>query len=257
MFDIFVLIAHGLGSVLWFLYKILWSNYGLAIIVLTILLRIALLPLSVKSFKAMVKMHEIQPLLAEIQRKYKDDKEMQTKEIMKIYQEKKINPFGGCLPVLLQIPILYGLFLVISQPLTYMLKFSPEDVAKLTRLVTEVSYKEVAAVKAKGLLNMDFLGVNLANVPSFIPSNVEQLILWSIPVLAGVTTYLSSKYGQIPSSQDAENPVQKQMLYIIPAMAIYFSFVVPAGLSLYWIVSNIFQMIQQKYLIKLYLKKGV
>ena len=262
MTELFGAIAHGLGSLLLFLYHNLWFNYGVAIIFLTIILRIILLPLAIKSFNSMAKMSTLQPLMAEIQRKYKDDKETLNKEIMKLYQEKKVNPFGGCLPLLLQLPILYGLFLVISSPLTYMLKLAPQQIADMTAKYGNNQYKELLAVKADAdkILNLNFMGLNLGDIPKFIiPTNLEQALLLLIPILAGVTTYLSSKYSQIPMAKteqsETQAAMQKQMMIMMPLMAAWFSFVVPAGLSLYWLVSNTFQLFQQKVLINLYFKK--
>lgn len=291
MSDIFGSIAHVLGGLLLFLYNNLWFSYGLAIIVLTIIIKSLLLPLSIKSFKSMAKMHEVQPIINEMQRKYKNDKEALNREMMKVYQEKKINPFGGCLPMLLQIPILYGLFLVISQPLTFMYNYP--EISQTQTFAKYVSvnsfYKEVEflveaqqnkkiieevekEIKEKdkitknymNLKNMSlkFLGINLGDIPKIIPPKEEAtkyIILWIIPILAGVSTYYSSKFSQMPTNKteqsDLQNSMQKQMMIMMPLMAAYFSFVVPVGLSLYWLISNIYQLIQQKYLINFYIKK--
>lgn len=263
MFSIFGTIAHILGSIIMVLYNFLWSNYGLAIIALTILIRFLLLPLAVKSFNSMAKVSEIQPLMNELQRKYKNDKEAYNREVMKLYQEKKVNPFGGCLPLLLQIPIIYGLFMVISKPLTYMLNYTPQQVQEMTKLIGNSQYSEVTYVKEHSLIDLHFLGINLGDIPHFmIPTNLEQGLLLLVPILTGITTYLSSKYSQIPTSKTAEaeksdmqNYMQKQMLIMMPLMTAWFSFVVPAGLSLYWLVGNMFQMVQQKYLIKKFFEK--
>jgi len=291
MSDIFGSIAHILGGLLLFLYNNLWFSYGLAIILLTIIIKSVLLPLSIKSFKSMAKMHEVQPVLNEIQRKYKNDKEALNREMMKVYKEKKINPFGGCLPMLLQIPILYGLFLVISQPLTFMYNYPEISKTQIFAKYVSVNsyYKEVEfLVKAQdnkkiledvekeikeknkitkdyaNLKNMNliFLGINLGDIPKIIPpkdNTTKYIILWIIPILAGVSTYYSSKFSQMPTQQieqsEIQSSMQKQMMIMMPLMAAYFSFVVPVGLSLYWLISNIYQLIQQKYLINLYINK--
>jgi len=120
MSSIIGVIAYFFGRILLFLYTNLWFNFGLAIIALTLLVKLALLPLGIKSFNSMSKMSELQPLISELQRKYKNDPETMNKEMMKLYEEKKASPFGGCLPVLIQLPIFIGLLWVMSQPLTYM-----------------------------------------------------------------------------------------------------------------------------------------
>ncbi len=294
MMDIFGSIALFLGSSLNFFYNNLWFSYGLAIAALTIVIKFVLLPLSIKSFNSMARMQEVQPLMAELQRKYKNDKEAMNREVVKLYQEKKVNPFGGCLPLLLQIPILYGLFLVISHPLTYVFQYqdlvnsntysayiSKNDFYNEIRFIEIIQEDEQKATEIESQLkeelgeeniganldtiknmNMIFLGINLGDIPKIIPPKEEAtryLILWIVPILTGITTYISSKYNQLPTVQTPDNAMQtsmqKQMMLMMPFMAAWFSFIVPVGLSLYWLVSNVFQMIQQRYLINIYLKK--
>lgn len=114
-------IAKVLGVVLKFIYDIAFSNYGLAIIIFTIIVRLAMLPLTMKQQKSSTKMQELQPLINDIQKRYKDDKEKMNQEMMKIYQEHNYNPASGCLPLLIQMPILLTLYWVIVQPLKFML----------------------------------------------------------------------------------------------------------------------------------------
>lgn len=296
MSGLFDSIAHGLGFVLNILYNLLWFNYGFAIIILTILIRFLLLPFAVKSFKSMVQMQEIQPIVNELQRKYKNDKETLNKEVMKVYQEKKVNPLGGCLPLIINFIILYSLFLVMTKPITYM--FNVPEFTNTNTFAAHVTqgnyYKEVefleklqknpeifsklqaewekskedktiflkAEVKNIKFMNLYFLGMNMGDVPKFIPPKGEEqkyIILWIIPLLACVTTYLTSKYGQMPTNNSEMTEMQKsmqvQMLIMLPLMTLYFSFLVPVALGVYWIVGNILQLIQQKALINIYVKK--
>lgn len=114
-------IAKVLGVFLKFIYDNAFHNYGLAIIIFTILVRLAMLPLTIRQQKSTEKMQEIQPLLNDIQKRYKDDKEKLNQEMMKLYQEHNYNPASGCLPLLIQMPILLTLYWVIAQPLKFML----------------------------------------------------------------------------------------------------------------------------------------
>ncbi len=114
-------IAKVLGIVLKFIYDIAFENYGLAIIIFTVIVRLAILPLTIKQQKSTTKMQEIQPLINDIQKRYKDDKEKLNQELMKVYQEHNYNPASGCLPLLIQMPILLTLYWVIAQPLKFML----------------------------------------------------------------------------------------------------------------------------------------
>ncbi len=345
MLDLLAGIANVFGIILLFLYNNLWSNFGLAIIVLTILLKVVLLPLSIKSFNSMAKMNEMQPLMAELQRKYKNDKEALNRETIKLYQEKGANPLGGCLPVLIQLPIFIGLFWVMAQPLTYMFNYDNEFkngliVQEIHRTINEFNdksvkeivdmkqnlnqridkigenfkssttgdfknalkselndaknttvndeskqmvdkaiskvndyYLEVSIIKnqqdqqriANLHRNMNFLGINLTDVPPNVLGawpKKENAVLLIVPILMAISTYFSSKYSQMPAKEgvkneqnEMQNAMQKQMMIMMPLMSGWFSFIVPVGLSLYWFVSNILQMIQQKILIDLYLRK--
>jgi len=296
MSSLFSSIAHVLGFVLHNLYNLVWFNYGIAIVILTIIIRFLLLPFAIKSFKSMAQMSEIQPLVNELQRKYKNDKETLNKELMQLYQEKKVNPFGGCLPLLINFFILYSLFLVMTSPITYM--FNIQEITKTNTFASNVAqgnyYKQVefleklqknpsiykqlkaeiekqnggknviALMEARNLahMNMYLLGINLGDVPKLNPPQQERqkyIILWIIPILACATTFLASKYGQMPTNSkemtDMQKSMQTQMIIMMPLMTLYFSFLVPVALSVYWILGNLLQLIQQKALINIYVIK--
>lgn len=140
----FDFIAYPLGKFLLFIYNIAFQNYGLAIIIFTIIVRLALLPLTIKQYKSTSKMQEIQPLINDIQKRYKDDREKMNQELMKLYQEHDYNPAGGCLPLLIQFPIIITLYWVIVQPLKFMLGKSVETINK----IVETAAKGVAALEA-------------------------------------------------------------------------------------------------------------
>ncbi|MGE5329961.1 MAG: YidC/Oxa1 family membrane protein insertase [Deltaproteobacteria bacterium] len=296
MSTLFGTIAHALGFILHILYNLVWFNYGIAIVILTVIIRFLLLPFAIKSFKSMAQMSEIQPLVNELQRKYKNDKETLNKELMQLYQERKINPLGGCMPLLINFLILYSLFLVMTSPITYM--FNVQEITQTNTFVSHVTqgnyYKEVEFLeklqkkpdiykqliseigkKADGkqiierivarnvaYMNLKFLGINLGDVPKFIPPQQERqkyIILWIIPILACATTYLASKHGQMPTNNtemtDMQKSMQTQMFIMMPLMTLYFSFLVPVALSVYWILGNVLQLIQQKALINIYVTK--
>ena len=139
MFDF---IAIPMGTILKFIYdNIAFQNYGIAIILFTVGIKSLLLPLTIKQVKSTSKIEKLQPQIQEIQNKYKDDKEKQSAELIKIYQENGIKPTAGCLPLLLQMPILFSLYYVISQPLKYMAGKSPEIITQLYDLIPQASKK--------------------------------------------------------------------------------------------------------------------
>ncbi|MFC0904672.1 YidC/Oxa1 family membrane protein insertase [Clostridium sp. MT-14] len=129
MFDF---IAYPIGHFLRFIYEVLsFKNYGIAIILLTVIIRTLLLPLYIKQYRSTSKMGEIQPKMKKLQEKYKNDNEKLNQHMMELYRENNINPAGGCLPLLLQIPILFSLYYVISQPLRYMFGMNSSIIDKL------------------------------------------------------------------------------------------------------------------------------
>ena len=210
MFDfIYVL----LGTIMRFIYNFV-NNFGIAIILFTILVRVCLLPLVIKQQKFMAHMQKMQPKLQEIQKKYQYDKDKLNEETMKLYQQYKINPMSSCLPLFIQMPILIAIYGVIQNPITYILghPVTEELKAALTVLCqtpTDTQLNVVAFVsnnfdKAKELLasiqttftadnfvmNFNFFGLNLGHTPSAVVSTNP--IYWVLPVVAALTTFLTS-----------------------------------------------------------------
>lgn len=296
MFDF---IAIPMGIILKFIYdNIAFQNYGIAIIFFTMGIKTLMLPLTVKQVQSTSKMSELQPQLQELQMKYKDDKEKQSAEMMKLYQENKVNPAGGCLPLLIQMPILFSLYYVISQPLKYMVGKSPEMITQLYEMIPQgaekiVNMKDLSIIayfnnhseqlqtishllKSEDLLNMKFLGINLGAVPVWNPgnyissdANIHSFLLLLIPVLSALTSYISVSYsmkGTVKTeevSEDAKKAdekkaqiaIQKNMAFISPIMSGVIAFTVPAGLGLYWITGNVYQIAQQMFINLFVLKK--
>ncbi|MEG6614605.1 YidC/Oxa1 family membrane protein insertase [Pseudoclostridium thermosuccinogenes] len=263
----FNFISRPLGQFMYFIYNTVgFHNYGLAIIIFTIIVRLLMLPLTVKQYRSNAKLQEIQPQLQEIQKRYKNDKEKLNAEMMKLYQENNVNPAGGCLPLLIQMPILFALWGVISRPLTYMLGRGSE-VKALLEAIPEASrirgYDELSIVIHDKLLNMDFLGLNLGLVPTYdirtIMDKPQYAALLLIPILASALTYFSSKLSMSATSTNSQSNSSSQMsntmMIIGPLMTLMFSFQFPAGLGLYWIAGSVIQILQQLYINKHVIKK--
>ena len=198
-------IAWGLG---WILDQIVsvTHSYGLGIILTTIIVRLLLFPLTLSQSKNMVAMRKIQPELQEIQKKYANNKEEQQKQTMELYQKHKINPLGGCLPMLVQLPILWAFF----------------------RVLREIPVDQTAV----------FLGI-------WTLSEADPYFVF--PILAAATTFLQSKL-----TATGDMAQQKSMLIVMPLMIGFFSWSLPSGLVLYWITSNVFSIVQQVWINKLY-----
>lgn len=285
-------ICGPLGKFLYFIYNSVHS-YGLAIIIFTILVRLALLPLTIKQYKSTAKTQEIQPLIQDLQKRYKNDKEKLNQEMMKVYQENNVNPAGGCLPLLIQFPILISLYWVIVQPLKFMLDKTPAQIAKLTEVATQamtatghtLGYQKELSVlnffyenrsaldkvsgilSSKELIDFNFLGLHLGVIPSYKTNLLFgadahiYLPLLLIPILAAITTFISTKLSMPKNMQNnAQNgmasSMTNSMMYVGPIMTLFISFGIPAGVGLYWIVGYVFAIFQQLYINKHVIKRN-
>lgn len=289
----FDIIARPLGKFLLFIYNtVAFQNYGLAIIFFTVLVKLVLLPLTLKQYKSSAKMQELQPIIADIQKRYKDDKEKLNQEMMKVYQENNYNPASGCLPILLQMPILITLYWVIIQPIKFMLGKPIETVDKLVEVATKALgdkaigfQKELATLnyfnenrdalsQVSGLLNKNelvdfnnFLGLHLGRIASYKTGDLFgaeayiYLPLLLLALLAVATTYVSTKLTMPKPNQNGvqqnamASSMTNSMMYIGPLMTLMFSFQLPAGVVLYWMIGYVFAIFQQLYINKYVLKK--
>ena len=285
-----LLITTPLGYILGWINDFV-NNYGVAIILFTILIKLVLLPLGLKQQKSMTKMQRIQPKLKEIQDKYQYDQNKASQETMKLYKEYGVNPAGGCLPLLIQFPILIGLYQVIYRPLTYILHFSDKKVQALQKTydLTDAAASRTAeliiATKEK-LLNFDFFGLDLSEIPmdnikAFMAgkAGVAALVVLIIPVVSTLTTYLSSKittYMNNNKKEEKEEPkapqrvlspdqkttdagsaeaMSKTMTWMMPIMTLWLTVTLPSTLGLYWTISNILSLAQTILLNGYYNKK--
>lgn len=203
------IISNLLGQVLRIIFELV-NNYGMAIIIFTIFVKLLLLPLTIKQTKSTKAMQDMQPKLQEIQGKYKDKPEKQQQEIMKLYKEYKVNPLAGCLPLLIQMPILIGLFSVLREP------------------VASGVFDSQAAFDAA---NTKFLWVNSLTNPDIV-----------LAILSGASTFVMQK---LMMPQDQQEGPMKIMTYFMSGMMLFWGFTFPAGLTLYWTVGNLFAIAQQ------------
>ena len=259
----FQFIANIFGYLLEWLYNGIGQNYGIALILFTIILRIILLPLTIKQQKSMKKTTELQGKMQEIQFKYKNNPELMNKEIMDLYKRENLSPFSGCISSLVQILIILSVFYLVSRPLTYMKKI---DTGIIENYRNEISaendgkisnYYEIEIIQKKAAqdenikVNMDFLGLDLSKVPS---QNMTDIKVYIIPILYVIssifsirmTTRKTKKKEQNGSSEpDMTQQMNKSMSYMMPIMAVSIAFVAPLGLALYWLVSNILMILER------------
>ena len=220
---------------------------GFSIIGLTILIRLILYPFISAQLKASKKMQDLNPHLSRLKDQHKNDSKRLQQETLKLYKEHGVNPAAGCLPVIIQLPIIWGLYSVLQS----VVRLSPDKV------VSEINHQlYFSSLRLTSSWDPTFFGLPLGKSPSQLMSTLGVLILL-VPILTGVFQFIQSKmmFAQAdPSSQKKKDPkkqddfatvFQSQSMYIFPAMIAFFSYNFPIGLSLYWNTFTIFGIIQQ------------
>jgi len=269
-------LLDGLGWVLARIYDVI-PNYGVTIIILTVVIRLVLLPLGIKQIRSMQHMQLIQPKVKQIQQKYRQDKARQQEEIMKLYKEYGVNPFSGCWPVLLQFPILIAMYSVVRHPQ------HPIHIPEGTKL-----YRAIQAQIPQPITSLEqvpkepgppdgtsFLGVNLlcsatqagnphAQLSDRITvegkrvvypvncgdSPVDRVPYYLFAALMFATTYYQQRQMQKASPPGAASQQQQALLKVMPLMFGVFGVFFPAGLVLYWTTSNVLQIGQQYFMLR-------
>lgn len=196
------------------------GDYGLAIILLTLLVRLAMLPLTIKQTKSMHDMQRIQPKLKALQKKYKNDKQKLQEEMMKVYEEHRVNPLGGCLPTLLQLPVMFALFQMLGKTSTF--KLSAGAKPSLYFLLPDLT-----SSAAKGWST------------SVLAALPYALLL----VVVVLTTYL-------PQKMLSKDPQQNRMMIMMSGFMAFIGWSLPAGVMLYWVTTNVFTLVQQYVMLR-------
>ncbi len=255
---VFGALEHALGGVLAWFYSII-PNYGVAIILLTISVRVLLYPLTAKSTKSMRAMALLQPEIKKLQAKYKNDRQRLNTEMMALYKANKVNPAAGCLPLIVQMPLLFAMFQVIRyRPPKGSKKAIPGFIATnfvpgSSRLWRDLKASN-DAVKAGGLAKAQsaslFLGINLGVSPSQALS-AGQGVWYVLPHMILVALIVGTGWFQQVQMQrnnpqaDAQPQMMKTMTKFFPVFFGLISFSLPAGVNLYFLTSNLAQILQQ------------
>ena len=259
------------GYILNWIYNIDFiRNYGLAIIIFTIIIKIVLLPITIKQQKTMKKTAKIQEESTKIQEKYKGNQEKINQEMLDLYKREKMSPCSGCFSGIVQIILLLSVFYLVSQPLTHMRKINNEYPDLIQNYINEIkeqdanqtiAYPEINVIREKGPqdervnINMDFLGVDLSNVPSGALNNIKVYI---IPALYVITSIISIKMSTKTTKKSAEDAkgddtseidlatqMNKNMTLVMPIMSVMIAMVAPLGLALYWLTNNVLTIIER------------
>lgn len=224
---------------------------GMAIIVLTLLIRLIMWPIIAKQTLQMHKMHSLNPHLANIKEKHKDDKKRQQEEMMKLYKEHGVNPMAGCIPAIVQLVVFGSLY-------TTLLHFASANNGNAVTAINNALYIPSLHINT---LDTSFFGISVSDSPQKLFGSLPLLAL-SIPLITAATQFLFSKM-MIPLKTkedrkketkkevqaDFASALQSQSLYIFPAMIGFFAFSLPVGMALYWNTFTIFGIIQQYILV--------
>ena len=270
------MISNFFGYILNWLYNVVGQNYGVAIILFTILIRVVLLPITIKQQKSMKKSTELQSKIKEIQFKYKNNQEQMQKEIMDLYKSENVSPFSGCLSAILQLIIILSVFWLISKPLTYMKKIDSGIIENYKNEIIQENdgkkisnYYEIEIIDKKSdkdesiRINMNFLGLDLSKVPG---QNMNDYKVYIIPALYIVSSFISMRLmtnkkkskrkalgdgtDKTAAEPDMTEQMTKSMSMITPIMAVSIAFIAPLGLALYWFVSNLLMIIERIFITK-------
>lgn len=255
------------------------GNYGWSIIIFTIVIKLIMLPLSIKQQKTMKKSTKLQEKMKVLQFKYKNDPEKLNKEMMDLYKQENMSPFSGCLSAIAQFILLISIFYMVRFPLTYMEKIDKtqldsyvqqmkNDGMAVSQAYSEIDIiREIDYLKDKFLgdenlekinFNMEFLGLDLGKIPQ---QNLNDWTVYIIPILYIISTFISmrittsmqnktkkkdeiidisdNKEEEKNEMEDAMAQSNKMMSWMMPIMSVSISLVAPLGLALYWLVNNI------------------
>lgn len=268
-------ISEIFGYILNFLYE-QFNNYGVAIIIFSVLLRIILIPITIKQQKSLKKNAKLQKEMKEIQTKYKSNPEKLNQETIELYKREKMSPFSGCFSGILQIIIILSVFWLVSKPLTYMKKINPEIIEKYSQELKEEgansSYTEIAIINKKAAedpevyINMNFLGLDLSKVPT---QSLDDFRVYIIPILYVISSVISIKITTKMNSNSKDKDINKlkkaeaedkekqpdememmqqmnnNMTYMMPIMSVMIAIIAPLGLALYWLISNVLMIVER------------
>ena len=270
---IYWLIGTPLGWLMWAIFQVV-GNYGVALLLLTVVVNSLMIPISIRQQKSTAKMQAIQPEMTALQEKYKGNQQKLQEEMQKLYDREKYNPMSGCLPMLIQMPILFGMIDVVYKPLKHILRL-PEAiismasgilaalgifpatasfgaelaiigaVREMPQAFLAIGAETIAQIQS---LPLDFLGIDLTVRPDLsmitgiFSGGFHPAVL--IPILSGITAFASSIISMRNTPQTAANASMKGMMLTMPLFSLWFSFQVAAGVGLYWVFSNLYGIVR-------------
>lgn len=259
---LYKIISTPFGYVMRWIYMVV-GNYALSLFLFALLVKVLMLPLTFKQKRSALEMQRINPMIQKIQKTYARDQRRMQEEMQNLYDREGVSPMSGCGTMLPIFPIMIGLYGVIIQPLTYFMQLTGDQIAQIAELLNYQiggnyhyqielatliyeNFDKVAHV-AGNLMQVNFsLGpISMAAKPTF--SQVS--VLWLLPIVSGATSYLMSWLQQKMNPMQQSNPQMqgsnKMMMLMMPLMSIWFGFMLPVGLTWYWICNNVLAAVQE------------
>lgn len=255
---LFNIINIPLSYILNFFSGLLGNSFAAAVFVFTIFINAAMIPLSIKSQKASVGQMRIKPKLDELKKKYGDDKQRYSQEMQKLYQEENISMSGGCLPMLIRLPIMFSIYYLITQPLTYLMNISSETITKVSEAIGLASgnyTRELSIIDAVakdpslspeiaekiGTIDFTLWGIDLTQTPQFTINIFEGFELnWLIPIVAFAAQMLTSVVSmRMQKRINPDAPSMGGMMLTMPLISLFIGFTVPGGVGFYWACSSL------------------
>ena len=253
---LFNLINKPLGWVLENISALFGGNFAAAVFVFTLLINLALIPLSIKSQKSSVQQTRIKPKLDELKKRYGDDKQKYSEAMQKLYRDENVSMSGGCLPMILRLVLMMSIYYLIMQPLTYLMHIDANIITEASKAIgnnargTELQIIEAVTkgtldfpeiANQLGTIDFNFFGINLTQSPkfSFDIFNDAQLI-WVMPVLAFLAQMLTSVISmKMQKKINPEAPNMAGMMLTMPLISLWIGFSLPGGVTFYWACSSL------------------
>ena len=261
MFDI-PFINKPLGWVLEFIANLMGGNFAVSIFLFTLLINLALIPLSIKSQKSSVQQTRIKPKLDDLKKRYGNDKQKYSAAMQKLYQEENVSMSGGCLPMILRLVLMMSIYWIIMSPLTYLMGVDKGIITDATaafkeafpkgqltqlNMIAEINnpaftFKGIETVReAIGTINFDFIGIDLTEKPVFSFDIFHDFkVIWFMPIIAFAAQILTSLISmQMQKKINPDAPSMTGMLLTMPLISLFIGFSLPGGVTFYWACSSL------------------
>ena len=259
---LFNIINIPLGWLLRNISALFGGNFAAAVFIFTLLMNIVMIPLSIKSQKSSVQQMRLKPKLDELKKKYGDDRTKYSTEMQKLYQEEGVSMSGGCLPMLIRLPIMMSIYYLITKPLTYLMSVSGEAITAATEAYVKINTNVKAATVSQlslieavqsgtikspeiseklGSINFSLFGIDLTETPKFSMNIFGDFqLIWLIPILAFATAMLSSIISMhMQKKINPDAPSMAGMMLTMPLISLFIGFTVPGGVGFYWACSGL------------------